>query len=206
MKFLKFFKWKIFALTSVVCLLPIIPGIILWDRLPEKIAVHFDVNNNPDNFASKGFAVFAIPTLMVILQLFCCFVNDINSAKHGERKKFETVTKWIVPAISVLLQGVTFAYALGVDVDVRIVAVLIVGCVLIAVGNYLPKFDYIKNYNVDTEKARRINRFVGFQTVIMGLLFIISVFLPPVASVICLILLIPYAIIGIVYGIVVGRK
>ena len=34
-------------------------------------------NNNPDNFASKGFVVFAIPLLMVLLQTFCCFINDV---------------------------------------------------------------------------------------------------------------------------------
>lgn len=203
---MKFFKWRIFIITSIVCLLPIILGIALWDKLPETMAIHFDMYNNPDNFAPRGFVVFGIPLLMVLLQAFCCFVNDINAYKHGERKKFSTITKWIIPVMSVILQIFTLGYGLGWDFDVRVVAAIIVGGILIVIGNYLPKFDYIKNYDLETEKARKINRFIGYETVIMGVMFIISIFLPPVATVGCIFLLIPYALIGLVYGLKVGKK
>lgn len=203
---MKFFKWRIFIITSIVCLLPIILGIALWDQLPATMAIHFDMYNNPDNFAPRGFVVFGFPLLMVLLQAFCCFINDINAHKHGERKKFSTITKWIIPVMSGMLYIVTLVYSLGWNLDVRIVAALIVGGMLIVIGNYLPKFDYIKNYDLETEKARKINRFIGYETVIMGVMFIISIFLPPVATVGCIFLLIPYALIGLVYGLKVGKK
>ena len=203
---MKFFKWKYYIITSIVCLLPVLLGLALWDKLPDKIAIHFDINNNPDNFGSKGFVVFGIPVMMALLQGICCFINDLNEKKHGERKKFEAVTKWIIPVMSIVLQLATFGIALGKNIDVRIVVALLVGGIFLVIGNYLPKFDYIKNYSVDTEKARKINRFIGFETVIMGILFIISIFLPPVATVACLFALIPYAIIGIIYGVKVGRR
>lgn len=203
---MKFMKWKTLILTCVVCLLPILLGVALWEKLPDIMAIHFDINNNPDNFASKGFVVFGLPFLMVILQIFCCFINDINAKKYGERKKFEMATKWIIPVMSIILQTVTLGYGLGFNIDIRKVAMLIVGGVLLVVGNYLPKFDYIKNYDVSTEKARKINRFIGFETVVLGILFIVSIFLPPIFSVACLFLMIPYVIISVVYGIKVGRK
>lgn len=203
---MKFMKWKMLAVTCGVCALAIIPGIVMWDSLPDSVAIHFDFNNNPDNFASKGFAVFGIPLLMVVLQCVCCFINDINAHKHGERKKFEMVTKWIIPVMAVVLQMLTLGYAVGWSVDMRKAASVIVGVILIVIGNYMPKFDYIKNHDVDTQKARKINRFIGFETVIMGLLFLGSIFLPPIATVVCLILLVPYAIISVVYGIKVTRK
>jgi len=203
---MKFIKWKILFITCLVCFVPVILGVALWSRLPDTMAIHFDINNKPDNFASKGFVVFGLPFLMIILQCFCCFVNDINAHKHGERRKFELATKWIIPIMTVILQILTLGYGLGWRFDVRAAAAIIVGIILLVVGNYLPKFDYIKNYDVDVQKARKINRFLGFETVIMGILFIISVFFPPVYTLGCIILLIPYAVIGIVYGIKVGRK
>lgn len=203
---MKFVKWKILIVTCVVCLLPILLGVALWNELPESIAIHFDINNNPDNFAPKAFAVFGMPMLMVVLQVICCIINDVNAYKHGERKKFTAVTKSIVPFMSVVLQTLTLGYALGWNIDIRKFVCVIVGVILVVIGNYLPKFDYVKNADVDTEKARKINRFLGFETVVMGLLMIVSIFFPPVASVVCLVLLIPYVIIGVVYGIVVGRK
>ncbi len=203
---MKFMKWKSLFITCGVCLLAIIPGIVMWNRLPDAVAIHFDVNNNPDNFVSKGFAVFGLPLLMVVLQCFCCFINDINAHKHGERKKFELVTKWIIPVMAVVLQLLTLGYAVGWNVDMRKAAAVIVGVILIVIGNYIPKFDYIKNHDMDTQKARKIHRFIGFETVVMGLLFLGSIFLPPIATVVCLILLVPYAVIGIIYGIKVGRR
>jgi len=203
---MKFIKWKSLIITCVVCLLPILLGVALWDKLPDTMAIHFDINNNPDNFASKGFVVFGMPVLMVALQIFCCFINDINAYKHGERKKFERVTKWIIPVMTIILQIATLGYGLGWNYDVRKLAGLLVGGILLVIGNYLPKFDYVKNYDLNTEKARKINRFIGYETIILALLFIISIFLPPIATLVCIFLMIPYAIISVIYGIRVAKK
>ncbi len=203
---MKFFKWKIWLVTSLLCIAPIILGILLWDKLPDVMAIHFDINNQPDGFASKEFTVFGMPLLMVVLQTICCIINDTNAARHGERKKFEMITKWIIPIMSAILYVVTLGYSLGWNMDIRQIVYVIVGCVFLVTGNYLPKLDYVKNYNVDTEKARKINRFIGFTTVIMGVLMLASIFLPPTASVVVLLLLIPYAVLNILYGIYVGKK
>ena len=203
---MKFIKWKSLFITCFVCLLSIIPGLILWNNLPDTMAIHFDINNTPDNFASKGFAIFGLPLLMVLLQIICCVINDINAHKHGERKKFETATKWIIPVMTIVLQLITIAYALNNNVDIRKCVALIVGIIFVVIGNYLPKFDYVKNYDVDTEKARKINRFIGNMSVIMGILSVISIFLPPVTTFIWLGLLIVYALISVIYSIKVCRK
>lgn len=62
---MKFFKWNVFVVTSAVCLLPIYLGISLWNKLPDTMAIHFNVYGVADNFASKGFVVFGLPLLMV---------------------------------------------------------------------------------------------------------------------------------------------
>ncbi len=203
---MKFMKWKILIITCIVCLLPILLGLALWQELPDTMAIHFNMYNQPDNFASKGFVVFGLPVLMVVLQIFCCFVNDINAHRHGEKKKFTLATKWLIPVMSVVLQTLTLGYGLGWNLDIRRIAMLIVGGIFLVIGNYLPKFNYIKNYDLDTEKARKINRFIGKMAVALGVLAIITIFLPPIFSVAWLFLLIPYAIIGVVYGIKAGRN
>lgn len=203
---MKFIKWKSLIITSAVCLLPILFGVILWDKLPEEVAVHFNINNEPDNFASKSFAVFGLPLLMMLFQIICCVINDVNAKRFGDRKKFETVTKWIVPVMTIILQIVILGYAVNFNIDTRRVTALMVGGIFIVIGNFLPKFDYIKNYDIDTQKARKINRFIGFEAVIMGILMLITIFLPPLFTLIWLFLLIPYVIISIIYGIKVGRK
>ncbi len=202
---MKFIKWKTLIISCTVCLLPILLGIALWNELPASIAIHFNMYNEPDNFAPKGFAVFGLPLLMMAMQIFCCLITDINAERHGESKKLERATKWIIPVMTVILQIITLGFALGWNIDIRKVAVLLVGILFLVTGNYLPKLNYIKNYNIDAEKARKINRFTGFTTVIMGILMLITIFMPPTTSIVCLILLIPYTIINIIYGIKIGR-
>lgn len=203
---MKFMKWKFFMITSIVCLLPILLGISLWNKLPRTMAIHFNIYGVADGFASKEFVVFGLPVLMVLLQGFCCLINDFNSHKYGERKKFETVTKWIIPCLTIVLQATTLGNGLGWDLDIRKIVSFIIGILFLVIGNYLPKFDRVKNYNLDTQKARKINRFIGYETVVMGILFFVTLFLPPVSTAICIGLLIPYAIIGIVCGIVIAGK
>ena len=133
-------------------------------------------------------------------------IYDINAYKYGERKKLERVVKWIVPCLTVILQILTLGYGLGWELDIRKCVAVIVGIMFVVTGNYLPKFEYIKNQDADTCKAKKINRFIGYETVIMGVLFIVSALLPPITTIACLLLLIPYAVISVVYGIRVGRE
>ena len=203
---MKNINWKYIIITSLSCLLSVFLGLVVWDSLPDKMAIHFDVYNQPDNFVSKGFAVFALPLIMMGTQVICCIVTDINSSSHGGQKKFERITKWIIPVITFVLQILTISFNLGKNVDIRKSCALVVGIMFLVIGSNLPKLDYVKNYKFDTETARKINRFMGFETVIMGILMIISIFLPPVATVICLFMLIPYTLIGVIYTIIKSRK
>lgn len=194
-------KWKILIITSAVCLLPVLLGVIFWNDLPDLMAVHFNFNNEPDNFAKKPFAVFGLPFIMVLMQIFCCIVNDINSSKYGENKKFDKIAKWIIPVMSIILETAIIFVGLGKNVDIRIVAAVIVGITFIALGHSMAELNYIKNYKVEPEKARKINKFVGRTMVVMGILMLITIFLPPIATVIWLILLAPYTLVCAVYGI-----
>ena len=35
---------KIILITSMITILPILAGLILWNKLPEQVATHFDAN------------------------------------------------------------------------------------------------------------------------------------------------------------------
>ena len=52
-------------LTSLVTLLPILIGILCWNRLPDTIATHFASDGTPNGFSSKTFAVLGIPAFIV---------------------------------------------------------------------------------------------------------------------------------------------
>ena len=202
---MKSIKWKILIITSIVCVLPVLFGLSVWEKLPESIAIHFDFSGQPDNFASKEFAVFGITLMMLGFQWISCIVCDV-SQKYSGKGKYKMAAKWIIPVISVVLQIMMLGYSMGWNVDVRKVTAFLVGGIFVVTGIFLPEFDKVKTLKVSGEKARQINRFVGRETLVLGILFVISAFLPPIATVVCLLLMIPYAIISAVYGIVIARK
>lgn len=130
---------KILLLTSMICLLPMLLGIFYYQQLPEQVAIHFDINNQPNGYFSKFAFVVGMPILMMVIQIFCCIVSDWNDENHEANQKAITVYKWIIPTITVCLYIVTVLYALGRSMDIRKIVMVILGITFILVGNYLPK-------------------------------------------------------------------
>ncbi len=54
---------KTVILTTLVCLLPIVAGVILYPQLPEQVATHWGFGNEPNGWSSKAFAVFGLPMI-----------------------------------------------------------------------------------------------------------------------------------------------
>ena len=61
---------KRLILTTVICLLPIMAGLVLYSRLPERVPTHFDFSGTPDGWSSRPFAVFGLPCLLAALNVF----------------------------------------------------------------------------------------------------------------------------------------
>ena len=54
-------NWKTLMITSLVILLPVLAGVILWNQLPEQIPSHWNAVGEVDGWSSKPFAVFGMP-------------------------------------------------------------------------------------------------------------------------------------------------
>ncbi len=135
---LKKYKGTI-ILTSVITLLPILAGLILWDRLPAEIATHFGTNNQPDGFSSKAFAVFGLPLVMLAIHLLCIVATNADPKKQNISSKAIGVVLWIIPLTSLLLMSVTYAYALGSKIRIGFIVIMFLGILFILLGNYMPK-------------------------------------------------------------------
>ena len=90
-------------ITIILCLCGIIPGAVTYNKLPEKVPVHFNLKMNPDNYAPKEVVVFLLPVIMLCLQILICFLANITTDKHVKKgqvpKKIQAVLKMIVPVL-----------------------------------------------------------------------------------------------------------
>ena len=199
--------WKILIITGLICLIPIIFGVILYDQLPEQMAVHFGVDNEPNSFAPKEFALFGIPILMFALQVFCCIFSDFMEEKK-QNKKYITIYKWIIPIIEMVVYLTMLAYGAGIELDMRMIVCITLGIVFTLVGNYMPKTELNKlqmNY-IRADFWKKIKRPAGYFFVIIGLAFIISAFLNSMVSLILLGIIIVAAILITIYSIYLFYK
>ncbi len=57
---MKKINMKSLIITSIVCLLPIICGLMFYNELPESIAIHWGIDNNPNGHFSKPAFVFVL--------------------------------------------------------------------------------------------------------------------------------------------------
>ena len=199
--------WKILIITGLICLIPMIFGVILYDQLPEQMAVHFGVNNEPNSFAPKEFALFGIPIFMFALQVFCCIFSDFMEEKK-QNKKYITIYKWIIPIIEMVVYLTMLAYGAGIELDMRMIVCITLGIVFTLVGNYMPKTEPNKlqmNY-IRADFWKKVKRPAGYFFVIIGLAFIISAFLNSMVSLILLGIIIAVAILITIYSIYVFYK
>ena len=57
-----FLEHKKQVLLSVLgTLLPMVIGLIFWDRLPELMPTHWGIGAEADGFSSKAFSVIGLP-------------------------------------------------------------------------------------------------------------------------------------------------
>ncbi len=198
--------------TTIICLLPIIFGLIKWNDLPQKVPIHWGLNGQPDSYGSRAMAVFCPPTFIAAVNIFYQLVFNIQNRKGVSRgKKFERIVKWLIPLISLVANTIIYTAALGVKVNVSMAGCLLAGFILVVVGNYLPKASYNTSHRFglnfeDIDKIDdKIKRPLGFVTVIIGLADIGFAFTPfgPYAIIASIAL---YVILTVTLMIVFSRK
>ena len=178
---------KTLIITTLVMLLPLVAGAILWNKLPEQLATHFDASGTPDSYSSRGFAVFGIPALLILFQWMCAFgcLKFDPKAENLEGKVMGLVL-WICPVISIVMSVIVLGNGLGYQVAAEVIAPLLIGAVIVVIGNWLPKCKQTWTLGIklpwtleDEDNWNRTHRFAAPIWVVCGLIIMASSFLPP---------------------------
>ncbi len=204
-------NWKLMVITSIVILLPILAGVILWNQLPEQIPSHWNAVGEVDGWSSKGFAVFGMPLILLAFQWICALGTGADPKKHNHSTKIQQLVLWIIPVISALLHAIVYAVALGKEVRMEVVMPVFIGLVLAVVGNYLPKCK--QNYTIgikipwtlnSEENWNRTHRFAGRLWLVCGIAIMLTGFFGGVWVFLPIVLLMVLA--PMIYSYILHRK
>ena len=181
---MKKYKGQI-IISSIVVLLPMLLGVILWNRLPDTMITHWGGNGTPDGAMGKALAVFLIPVISLALHLFCVFFSLKDPKNKEQSDKVVSMIFWIVPIISLLMSGYIYAFALGSEMNIGMAVMSLMGAVFILLGNYLPKCKPNRTIGIKVKWALeneenwvKTHRFAGKAWVLAGVFSLLSLAIP----------------------------
>ena len=130
---------KLLVITSLLTLLPIPVGLLLWDRFPETMAIHFGFTGQADGFASVPFAVFVLPLCLLLGHWVCIFFTALDKGNKNRNQKLQTIVLWVIPLIGNLSCMGIYALSLGWKFSPVAWTMIPMGLLFAVIGNYLPK-------------------------------------------------------------------
>lgn len=125
--------------SSLVIVLPMLVGISLWDILPDRIPTHWGADGAVDGWSSPAVAVFGVPLMMLGFHWLSIALTALDPKSKNQNPKAFSMVLWICPVCSVFASAISYAFALGKQIDVVTATVLLLGLMFIFIGNYLPK-------------------------------------------------------------------
>lgn len=184
-EYLKKNKWTM-IITSIVIVLPMLVGVILWDKLPDKVPYHWGINGEVDGWASKPTAVFLLPVILLAIQWLCIFVTALEpKAKNVTSTKVLGIVLWIIPILNLFLNVMVWLAAFGREVNMAVVMPLFMGALFVIIGNYLPKCKQSYTMGIklpwtlnDEENWNKTHRLAGKLWVVGGVATMGCAFLP----------------------------
>jgi uncharacterized membrane protein len=172
---------KTLIITTVIILLPMLAGLMLWNRLPEQFPMHFNAAGEVDGWSSRAFGVFGMPLILVAFHWLCTLgsLKTDPKAENLEGKVFSLVL-WIVPVISIVMHALVYCTALGLNMKVQIIVPLLIGLLMVIIGNWLPKCKPSWTLGIklpwtlaDENNWNRTHRFAGPVWVVCGMVIML---------------------------------
>ena len=176
---------KQLIISSILILLPIVFGLLMWDQLPDTMTTHWGVDGQADGWSSKGFAIFFLPLFLLGMHLLCVWITDLTNRGNDQHFKVMNIIFWIMPVISFMSNGMVYAIAMGKVWEMNALMPILMGLIFTIVGNFLPKCRQNTTIGIkvvwalnNEENWNATHRFSGKLWVAAGLVSMMTVLLP----------------------------
>ncbi len=172
-------------LSCIIILLPIVVGLLLWDKFPDTMTTHWGADGTANGFGSKAYAVFVLPCIMLVVHLICIAFVFADKKNRDQNPKVLNLIFWIAPFSSCYAGGIIYAASLGLEISIMSVTLAMSGLLFVFFGNYLPKCKQNSTLGIriawtlnDKENWDKTHRLAGKVWVIGGLMLLFTIFLP----------------------------
>lgn len=204
-QWMKEHKWTL-LISSVMILVPILFGLLIWEELPDSMNTHWGADGNADGSMGKAFAVLVPSLIILAVHWLCILATAWDMKKNPQGKKAIRVVLWIMPVVSLFANAAIYTNALGKPFLGIQTMPLLLGLGMAAMGNVLPKFARNRTMGIklkwtlqNDENWDKTHRLGGKVWFACGLIMMLAVFLP-VSAILWVLALAVIAMIGIPTG------
>ena len=163
-------------LTSLIMLIPMAVGLLLWNKLPDPMPSHWGINGEVDGWSSKAFSVFGFPALLLAIHWLCVVISTADPHHKNYHPKMIRLMFWICPMIGLILCTMVYSAALGHSLPIETIMPLLLGMLFVVIGNLMPKCRYSYTMGIklpwtlhSEENWNKTHRFGGKVWVIGGI-------------------------------------
>lgn len=198
-------------ISSLVTLLPMIAGMIIWNKLPQNMATSFDLNGNVTGYSSKEFAVVGLPLILLAVNLLCIFITLQDPKRKNIYGKIFNIILCIIPACSLFCGVSIYSKALNYNVNIEKIMPVFIGILFVVFGCFLPESK--QNYTIgiklpwtlnDEENWDKTHKMAGAVWIGGGIIMAIAGFFK--AEAIFIGVIIAVALIPAIYSYIIYRK
>ena len=206
-------KWKA-VVSSVIILLPVLFGLIMWNQLPATMTSHWGADGVADGTATKGFMVFGLPLILLALHWLMLVAETLLQKSKPQNSKIVSMQFFIIPITSLVVNTFIYSVSLGKDWNLFALIPVLVGVLFLYIGNYLPKTIRNRTMGIklrwtmgNDENWQKTHRLGGKLWFWSGLVIIASALLPTKFTIAAMIAMIAVAIlVPTVYSYSIYRK
>ena len=130
---------KHLIISSIVILLPILAGLLLWNQLPANMTSHWGADGVADGTAPKIVMVFVMPLVLLALHWLLFWASFVLDKKNAQNGKMVVICHSIIPVLSLVVHTIMYSVALEKDWNVMALVPALVGAMFVFIGNYMPK-------------------------------------------------------------------
>jgi uncharacterized membrane protein len=173
-------KWYPLALSLLGALL----SAAVYSRLPESIAVHWDLHGTPNGWMPRAIGAFVLPVCLVVLWQLLRLAPRIDP--HAENGgAYETI---VAASLLLVLAGhlVVLAMALGYHVPVGRIVPALLGVLYLVFGSVMPRtrsdwwFGVRTPWSLSSDRVwARTHRLAGYSMSGAGLVMILAALILP---------------------------
>ena len=177
-------KWKA-VVSSVIILLPVLFGLIMWNQLPATMTSHWGADGVADGTATKGFMVFGLPLILLALHWLMLVAETLLQKSKPQNSKIVSIQFFIIPITSLVVNTFIYSVSLGKDWNLFALIPVLIGGLFLYIGNYLPKTIRNRTMGIklrwtmgNDENWQKTHRLGGKLWFWSGLMIIASALLP----------------------------